>query len=201
MSDGNTPNPAGLILASASPRRESLLKEAGFEFTVQPAEIDETAPEAPLTPIELAERLAQAKAQAVAAKFPDHVVLGADTVVALGDRAFGKPVDANDARTMLHLLSGTTQVVITAVCVVRQKTGLSRVERVMSTVRMAPLSASDIENYVAGGQWHGKAGGYGIQDPDPFVERIRGCRTNVVGLPMKTTVRLLESAGIYPSKS
>jgi septum formation protein len=201
MTEAATGNPAGLILASASPRRQSLLKEAGYVFTVQPADIDEKSSANQVPPITLAERLAFAKAQAISLRFPDHVVLAADTIVALGDRAFGKPADASDARAMLQVLSGTTQVVVTAVCIVRQAAGLTRVERVLSAVRMAPLTASEIESYIASGQWQGKAGAYGIQDPDPFVERIRGCRTNIVGLPMKTTARLLESAGIYPVKS
>ncbi|MGA3066255.1 MAG: Maf family protein [Tepidisphaeraceae bacterium] len=182
MTDGTTGNPAGLILASSSPQRQSLLKEAGFEFAVEPADIDEKAQGGHFSPVELAERIAFAKAQAVSTRFGNYVVLAAD------------------ARAMLQLLAGTTQVVITAVCLVRQSTGLTRVERVLSAVRMAPLTALEIDNYVATGQWKGKAGAYGIQDPDPFIERVRGCRTNVIGLPMKTTVRLLESAGIYPVK-
>jgi septum formation protein len=201
MSNLGSGNPPGLVLASASPRRQSLLKEAGFQFTISPADIDEKAIAGELPPIEMAEKLALAKAEFVGAQFPDHVVLGADTIVALGDLAIGKPADANDARTMLQLLSGTTQMVITAVCIHRLSAALARVDHVISAVRMAPLTSNEIERYIATGQWQGKAGGYGIQDPDPFVERIRGCKTNIVGLPMKTTARLLESAGIYPVKS
>ena len=201
MTNTGMGNPPGLVLASASPRRASLLKEAGYQFSVQAADIDERAIAGSLPPIEMAEKLALAKAEFVGGRFPDHVVLAADTVVALGDLAVGKPTDPSEARAMLQLLSGTTQMVITAVCVHRQSASLARMDHVISAVRMAPLSASEIDAYIASGQWQGKAGGYGIQDPDPFVERIRGCRTNIVGLPMKTTARLLESAGIYPNKT
>jgi septum formation protein len=200
MSNTGSGNPPGLVLASASPRRQSLLKDAGYEFTISPADIDEKAVGAGLPPIEMAEKLALAKAEFVGTQFPDHVVLAADTIVALGDLAIGKPSDSADARAMLQLLSGTTQMVITAVCIHRLSATLARVDHVISAVRMAPLTPNEIDRYIATGQWQGKAGGYGIQDPDPFVERIRGCKTNIVGLPMKTTARLLESAGIYPTK-
>jgi nucleoside triphosphate pyrophosphatase len=201
MTNTGSGNPPGLVLASSSPRRQSLLKDAGFQFTVVPADLDEKAIGGTLAPIEMAEKLALAKAEFVAPSYADHVVLAADTIVALGDIALGKPSDAGEARAMLQLLSGTTQLVITAVCVLRQSASLARVDHVISAVRMAPLTSNEIERYLATNQWQGKAGGYGIQDPDPFVERVRGCRTNIVGLPMKTTARLLESAGIYPIKS
>ena len=191
---------AGARAGQCFPARQSLLKDAGYQFTIVPADIDERAVAGGLPPIEMAEKLALAKAEFVGTRFPDHVVLGADTIVVLGDIAIGKPTDPGDARAMLHMLSGTTQMVITAVCVHRLSAG-GAVDHVISAVRMAPLTNSEINDYIATGQWEGKAGGYGIQDPDPFVERIRGCKTNIVGLPMKTTVRLLESTGIYPVKS
>jgi septum formation protein len=199
------PTPAAtaprLVLASASPRRQSLLTEAGYEFTVQPAEIDEKAAALNLSPIEAAERIARAKAQVVVKQFPDAVVLAADTIVAFGERVLGKPADADQARAMLTLLAATTHIVITAVVIQRQSANLFLAGRVMTAVRMAPLTPYQIEQYIATNQWQGKAGGYGIQDPDPFVEKVRGCKTNVVGLPMKTTKRLLESAGILPTRT
>ena len=184
------------ILASASPRRQQLLREAGYMFAVEPADIDEENYPPRTLPGDLAERLAVQKANAVAARFPDDVVLAADTVVAFGDRPLGKPVDATDARRMLELLSGTTHIVITGVAVVRRSAGHSAVARVMSGVRMRPLSPEEIARYVAGNEWRGKAGGYGIQDQDPFVTRLAGCHTNIVGLPMPETRRLLAAAGI-----
>jgi septum formation protein len=189
--------PPRLILASASPRRKSLLEEAGYEFLISPADVDEKPPPQ-ILPSDLAEQLALSKARAIAAKFPEDVVLGADTVVAFGDYILGKPADAVGARGMLMLLSGTTHIVITGVAIIRTNAAIVRSARVMSAVRMAMLSSRQIDEYVETNLWQGKAGGYGIQDPDPFVEKIRGCHTNIVGLPMKTTKYLLESVGIFP---
>jgi septum formation protein len=191
--------PPQLILASASPRRKSLLAEAGFVFVVQPSKVDEEAiaAAAKLPAPELAVRLALAKARDVAARFPDAVVLGADTVVALDVQILGKPINANHARQMLASLSGTTHRVITGVAVVRQSTNHSATACVASIVKMRPLTPDQIDRYIAGGQWRGKAGGYGIQDVDPFVE-TEGCQTNIAGLPMTTTAKLLADA-IKPS--
>ena len=185
-----------LVLASASPRRQQLLRDAGYAFVVHPADIDEDDRPPRILPADLAEYLAAQKSNAVAAKFPDDVVLAADTVVAFGDRTLGKPADATDARKMLELLSGTTHIVITGVAVVRTATHHAARSRVMSAVRMRVLRPEEIARYVASDQWVGKAGGYGIQDDDPFVVRIAGCHSNIVGLPMPETRRLLAAAGI-----
>jgi len=187
-----------LILASSSPRRQKLLREAGYEFTVVPSNVDESAVPATLGPGDLAEYLGRLKAQTVAAQFPQDVVLGADTVVEFAGHILGKPADAADAARMLRLLSGTTHSVITGIAVFRAGDGLSLHARVLSPVQMRKLMEREIEDYVAGGQWQGKAGGYGIQDPDPFVVSVSGCHTNIVGLPMTTTSQLLEQAGIRP---
>jgi septum formation protein len=186
-----------LILASASPRRQSLLREAGYDFVIHPANIDEETYPANLSPAGLAEYLAVAKAGAVAAEYPDDVTLGSDTVVALGDELLGKPLDAADARRMLSRLSGTTHRVITGVAVLHPTAAFRRSVVITSTVRMRPLSADEIDRYVAGGQWQGKAGGYGIQDQDPFVTNMDGSLTNIVGLPMEATGELLAAAGIH----
>ena len=97
---------------------------------------------------------------------------------------------------MLSLLESTTHVVVTGLAVVRRSTGYHATGRVMSGVRMRPLTRQQIERYVETNLWKGKAGGYGIQDNDPFVERLSGCLTNIVGLPMTTTARMLREAGI-----
>jgi nucleoside triphosphate pyrophosphatase len=189
-----------LVLASASPRRMSLLSEAGYDFLIHPSEIDERALEKPgMLPADLAMRLALAKSEVVADQFPNDVVLAADTVVAFGDRSLGQPADAIAARNMLRLLESTTHLVITAVSVVHLATGHRATGRVMSAVRMRPLTAHQIDDYIHTDLWRGKAGGYGIQDNDPFVERLTGCHTNIVGLPMTTTARLLKEAGILPA--
>jgi septum formation protein len=195
-------NERRLILASASPRRQSLLREAGYEFLVHPADLDESALAVgiDLSPDDLSAYLAHAKAEAVAAKFPNDVVLAADTIVALNAEMLGKPADADDARRILSRLSGTTHRVITGLAIVRGAAGVCLSQTVASTVQMRPLTAGQIEAYIATGQWQGKAGAYGIQDSDPFVARIGGCFTNIVGLPMTTTAELLRKAGINNPK-
>jgi septum formation protein len=190
-----------LILASASPRRQTLLREAGYEFVAQPPNVDEETLGRGLAPIELAVHLATTKAEAIAAERPDDVVLAADTVVAFGDMPLGKPADAGQARRMLELLAGTTHIVITGVAVVHRGEGFFAARRVLSAVHMKPLTAAQIDQYIAGGNWRGKAGGYGIQDPDPFVQRLAGCQTNIVGLPMTTTRQMLAAAGIGPDRA
>lgn len=185
-----------LILASASPRRQQLLREAGYTFTVEPSSIDESDVPHGLHPGDLAEYLARRKAEAVAARFPREIVLAADTVVAFAGTLLGKPKDAAHAAEMLRLLSGTIHSVITGVAVVHASANFVRHTRVLSSVHMRTLTDAEVTNYVASGQWEGKAGGYGIQDPDPFVTRTSGCHTNIVGLPMHTTADLLREAGL-----
>ncbi len=198
-----------LYLASRSPQRQSLLREAGFAFEIDPADVDEENYPRSLLPSQLTLHLARAKLDVVSKRHADDVVLAADTVVAFGDQILGKPLDATHAFQMLQLLSGTTHIVITGVAVGRLSTGLLRVDRVMSAVRMRRLSKQEIEAYVHTGAWQGKAGGYGIQDADshagiipagtdPFVKRMAGCQTNIIGLPMTLTKHLLEAAGVYP---
>jgi septum formation protein len=187
-----------LILASASPHRQQLLRDAGYICEIDPADIDEENHPPNLCPGDLALLLATRKADVVAARHPSDVVLAADTVVALGTAVLGKPVDASHARGMLRQLGGTTHQVITAVGVVQLSAKFRETVRVTSTVQMRLLSERDIDDYVASGDWRGKAGGYGIQDPDPFVTRMSGSLTNIVGLPMDETSNLLSRAGIFP---
>jgi septum formation protein len=189
-----------LILASASPRRQQLLREAGYAFEIDPAEINEDQYPPNLMPVDIARHLANAKADAVAVRHPEDVVLAADTVVAFGDTPLGKPRDAEHARAMLQLLEGTTHIVITAVAVVRRKDNFRKAAIAMSAVRMRNLRPDEIERYIASGEWQGKAGGYGIQDQDPFVTRMSGSHSNIVGLPMKLTAALLKEAGIEPDR-
>ena len=186
-----------LILASASPRRAELLREAGYDLEVRPSAIDESQYSG-VSPSEIAQRLAQAKAELIALQCPDDVVLAADTIVCLGERILGKPNDDKNAREMLELLSGTTQIVITGVCVMRKAVEFQQSTRVLTAVRMDNLSPSQMDQYIASGNWRGKAGGYGIQDNDPFVKRVAGSHTNVVGLPMEVTTKILARAGILP---
>lgn len=190
-----------LILASASPRRRQLLTEAGFRFQLDPADIDEMNYPGHLSSVQIAELLASRKAAAVADRHPHDVTLAADTVVAAADGGpVGKPVDADDARRILRRLSGTRHEVITAVHLVSPGHRLNLERVVHTSVAMREMSPAEIEQYIAGGLWEGKAGAYGIQDDDPFVTRIEGSLTNVVGLPMEETIAMLKEAGILPER-
>ncbi len=145
-------------------------------------------------------QLARAKARRISEIHPQSVVLAADTVVAFGDRILGKPADESEARRMLALLSGTTHIVATGVAVEHPAARFAQDRRVMSAVRMRLMSQADIDRYIATGLWEGKAGGYGVQDGNPFIRGVVGCPTNVVGLPMSTTRSLLALAGVEPVK-
>ena len=183
-----------LVLASASPRRIELLALIGITpDRIDPADIDET-PLKDETPSRLAVRLARTKAQAVAARAPDAVVLAADTVVAVGRRLLEKPADAAEAEKFLRLLSGRNHRVFTGVAVATGQTVRHRV--VDTRVAIKRLSDAEIADYVAGGDWKGKAGGYGIQGPAAaFVLSIIGSHPAVMGLPLPETVNLLAGAG------
>lgn len=183
-----------LVLASASPRRIELLALIGITpDRIDPADIEET-PLKDETPSRLAVRLARTKAQAVAARSPDAVVLAADTVVAVGRRLLEKPADAAEAEKFLRLLSGRNHRVFTGVAV---SVGERVTHRVVDTrVVIKRLSDAEIADYVAGGDWKGKAGGYGIQGPAAaFVLKIIGSHPAVMGLPLPETVNLLAGAG------
>lgn len=187
-----------LILASASPQRQALLRAAGFHFHVHPANVDEETHLGTLPPAELAIFLANLKATSVSSLFPDDVTLAADTVVALGDRSLGKAADEKEARAMLEMLSGSTHQAITGVAVHAPARGIQYLQAATSEVRMRHWTAPEIDAYVASGDWRGKAGAYGIQDNDPVVERISGSHSNIIGLPMELTTRMLAKAGIIP---
>jgi septum formation protein len=183
-----------LVLASASPRRIELLALIGITPDhIDPADIDETPLKAEEPP-RLAARLARAKAQAVLVRHPAAVVLSADTVVAVGRRLLEKPGDAAEAERFLRLLSGRNHRVFTAVAVA---TAVRVTHRCVETrVTIKRLSEPEIAAYVAGGDWRGKAGGYGIQGPAAaFVTRIVGSHPAVMGLPLPETVNLLAGAG------
>ena len=182
------------MLASASPRRIELLAQIGvLPDAVVPADIDES-PRKDEAPRAYVARMAAEKAAAVAAVEPG-VVLAADTTVVAGRRILGKPVDAAEAAAFLRLLSGRRHRVMTAVTVMAD--GRARHRLVETTLRLRPLSEAEIRGYVAGGDWRGKAGGYGIQGPAAaFVPWMQGSFTAVVGLPLAETAVLLSACGI-----
>ena len=179
------------ILASASPRRVQLLAQLGLTPSqIVPAEIDET-PHSAERPTDYAARIAQTKAQTVAALHPGARILAADTVVALGRRILPKAEDEATARRCLTLLSGRRHRVLTCVCVIHAD-GTLRHKTVVTVVRFAALTGPMIDAYIESGEWRGKAGGYAIQGAAAaFIPFIAGSYSNVVGLPLVETVALL----------
>ena len=187
-----------LVLASSSPRRVELLALVGFTpDTIDPADIDET-PLKDETPRRLAQRLAVTKAQVVAERHPDAVVLAADTVVSVGRRFLEKAADEAEVTRFLKLLSGRNHRVFTGVAVVRDGKLTHRVNETRVSFKI--LSQAEIGSYVASGEWQGKAGAYGIQGAaSAFVRQIVGSHHGVMGLPLYETVNLLAGAGLRTS--
>lgn len=179
-----------LILASGSPRRRELLAQAGYVFTVQAADIDESIREGE-APQEYVRRLALEKASAVATHEPGAVVIGSDTTVVLDGEILGKPADVAEARAMLRRLSGRVHQVHTGIAAVCGERLESRVET--TDVTFSAICAEDLERYLATGDSLDKAGAYGIQGyAARWIPRIDGCYFNVMGLPVAATVALLE---------
>lgn len=184
-----------IILASRSPRRKKLLKKVIKNFKVIPSNVDEKNIEEK-NPVNLAIRAATLKAKNVGDKFPESLVIGADTVVVLGNKVLGKPENKEEARNMLHSLSGTNHKVITAIALYQgsKKRLLKGYE--ITRVKFKNLSSAEIEEYLSTKNYQGKAGSYGVQKiGDKFVEIIEGDYENVVGLPLKKLVQLLKKFG------
>jgi septum formation protein len=186
-----------LILASASPRRLELLRRVGYSPEVVPADVDEgVAPGESVA--QYVERVAGAKAECIAAQRPGSWVLAADTTVELDGRALGKPDDAAHAAEMLRSLAGKAHSVSTVV-VLRGPGGVAETERSRTEVVFRALAEREIEQYLESGEWRGKAGAYAIQGiAAAFVPEVRGCITNVIGLPLSQTVGLLRRHGVLP---
>jgi septum formation protein len=187
-----------LVLASASPRRSELLRNAGIPFVIQPAHVDERmlpgeAPEA------YARRLAAEKARAVFRQRPQDRVLGADTIVVVDSHVLEKPRDPADAARMLRLLSGRSHRVITGVCLMQtvssfesQVSSREDVRAEITEVWIRDLSEDEIQEYISSGEPMDKAGAYGIQGiASRWISKIVGCYFNVVGLPVPLVYRML----------
>ena len=187
---------ARLILASASPRRVELLARLGVvPDAVDAADLDETWTAGELPPAHAA-RLAALKAATVAARHPGCIVLAADTVVAVGRRVLPKADDEAAARTCLALLSGRRHRVFTGVTVIAAD-GAARHRVSASVVTFKRFEASEIDTYLASGEWRGKAGGYAIQGrAEAFVRALSGSWSGIVGLPLFETRALLRTAGL-----
>jgi septum formation protein len=192
----NTKSNAGIILASKSPRRRYLLKQAGLEFSVIPSSFNEnsvtmTAPEP------YARILAESKARVVSEIYPDRWVIGADTIVLIDNKVLGKPGSNGEAREMLLRLSGKTHQVLTGYCVCCKSRNRFFSETVTTDVRFKDLSSAEIEWYIQTGEPFDKAGSYAIQGLGTFiVKRINGSYTNAVGLPVCEIVEILINEGV-----
>jgi septum formation protein len=185
-----------LILASSSPRRQQLLAEAGYQFTVIPpspsAECGVCSRE---TPPELVARLALQKAADVAQNLPAGIVIGSDTVAECRGHILGKPRDREHAREMLTLLSGRDHHVYSGLCLWLRPGEERHVAVDVTRLVMDKLTPQQLEDYLAGGAWEGKAGAFGYQDGLDWVHVVEGSESNVVGLPMELLARMLANLG------
>ncbi|MBC7105532.1 MAG: septum formation inhibitor Maf [Firmicutes bacterium] len=185
-----------IVLASASPRRRALLRQLGLPFRVVPSRVREEVP-AGLAPGARVERLAELKARDVAARVRRGLVIGADTVVVVDGRVLGKPADPADAEVMLALLQGRWHEVYTGVAVAAAGGERALVAHERTCVAFKPLDPERIRRYVGTGEPLDKAGAYAIQGrAAAFVAGIRGCYSNVVGLPLGRLADLLEEFGV-----
>jgi len=194
-----------LVLASASPRRQELLRNVGIPFVVEPTDIPEVAQDGE-APRSFAERMAREKALAVFRRRPGDFILGADTIVVVDAQILGKPRDGTDAARMLRLLSGRTHQVVTGVCLLAPHlrtenrelaTGFEDTRSETTRVTMDSLSDADIRSYISSGEPMDKAGAYAIQGmASRWVSRIEGDYFNVVGLPVSLVYKMLHDCGV-----
>ena len=204
------PNNRKLILASSSPRRRELLRQAGYRFEVKPPPTEDRGVARTMSPAAYVESLAYMKAMAAveAHRLDDGLVLAADTAVELAGRLIGKPADPDDARRILSELSGSHHRVITGVALVDLAADSPMLRHLgerrliaydVTEVQMRPMTPAEIDAYVASGEAMGKAGAYALQETgDRYVERLDGSATNVVGLPMELLERMIAASGYNP---
>lgn len=186
-----------VVLASASPRRRELLALIFSEFEVVPSEFDESEMPGDLAPAESVLYSARMKARDVARKYPDSLVIGADTIVVVDDAILGKPGDSEDAARMLRMLSGREHQVYTGITVIASEKERAAVE--CTNVRFRELSDEVISRYIASGEPMDKAGAYAIQGKGAvLITSISGCYPNVVGLPLYKLSTLLQEFGVEP---
>ncbi len=191
-----------LILASSSPRRRELLRQAGYRFRVRPpGPIEDSSIRRAPNAVAYVESLAYLKAMSAIEThgIRKGLVLGADTAVELEGRIIGKPRDEDEARQILSALAGSVHRVLTGLALVDAGAGRRWLAHDATAVHMGPMSAAEIHAYVASGEAMGKAGAYALQETgDRFVESLEGSFTNVVGLPMELLERMLKAAGYEP---
>lgn len=185
-----------IILASASPRRQELLANLGLNFEVRVSEVDETLDDN-FSPAQQVEQLAERKAAAVASQCTGGLVIGADTLVVLADKSLGKPADRQEAVQMIKNLQGRSHEVYTGLAVIDAATGQSVVTHQVTAVRFKPMTLEQIERYVDTGEPMDKAGAYAVQGKASiYIDSIRGCYFNVVGLPVSKLANALRVFGV-----
>jgi MAF protein len=188
-----------LILASKSPRRSLILKEMGFEFDIEPSNADERQ----ITekdPEKLVKALAELKAETIAKNHAEGIILGADTIVYHNGDIIGKAHSEEEAFAMLRRLLGKDHEVYTGLCALNAGTGEKKTVCTMSRVTLRNLDDEELNRYVKEGFYKGKAGSYNIDDPEfkPFVEKVDGCKFNIMGMSFANGVRLLKGMGLDP---
>jgi septum formation protein len=180
-----------IILASASPRRAELLRNAAIPFRVKPGHVPES-PRAGETPLAYCRRLAQDKARAVQSQFPNGFILGADTVVIVDEHLLEKPQDSNDAIRMLKMMLDRSHLVSTGVCLIGPGGSFEDVRSETTEVTFTQMTDDEIRSYVATGEPMDKAGAYGIQGvASRWIKKVNGCYFNVMGLPIGLVYRML----------
>jgi len=191
-----TKKKSSVILASSSPRRRDLLRQIGVEFTVDPADVDESILSGEV-PEDYAVRVSLDKARVAARKAGEGIVIAADTIVVFKDVILGKPDDSHDAKRMLEMLSGNMHRVITGLAVMNAATGMVLCKTATTKVWFRNLEKDQVKRYVLSGEPLDKAGAYGIQGKGALlVARIEGCYNNVVGLPLALLDEMLREFGI-----
>lgn len=186
-----------LILASQSPRRKDILSMIGLPFDIHPADVDEESYNH-LSPIQMVETLSLLKANTVAKKHNEAIVIGSDTVISLDQEVFGKPHTETKAKEMLRKLSGKTHQVLTGVSIVQHSTTLEHTFYQVTEVSVSELTDAEIKWYVTNYKPLDKAGSYGIQDGfGKFINYIEGCYFNIVGLPLSKVYQ--ELSKLYPA--
>ena len=185
-----------IVLASASPRRKEILEKTGLSFRVDVGDYKEVVLGG-LSPHILARRLSRRKAEAIAARYRDALIIAADTIVVFGEKIFGKPFSASEAKRMLGMLSGKRHTVITGFTIFDTKTGKRMTRSVETRVYFRKMDRREIEGYVRSGEPLDKAGGYAIQGlGGVFIRRIEGDYYNVVGLPLSEVMAGLKKFGV-----
>ena len=185
--------PPRIVLASRSPRRRQLLEEAGYDFVARPPrDSAECGSDGPEPPDELVARLARQKAEDVATRRTEGLVLGCDTVVECGGRILGKPEDLQHARRMLQTLRGSEHHVYSGLCLWHVPSDRRAIRVAVTKLLMSAISDEQLEHYLRTGDWEGKAGAFGYQDGHDWLQILEGSESNVVGLPLELLAEMIQ---------